>query len=110
MVKPRPTFRFSVPLSDELKSLLDELSALSGQPRSDLASDLLESTIPVLRDMLEAFRKIAEAKDDGLQAVRKVVNDYAKQTLGDIYQIGSDFNAEHGSDSKSVAADENQKK
>lgn len=103
-------FRFSVPISDELKELLDELSALSGQPRSELAGELLDSTAPVLRDMLEAFRRIAEAKEQGIDAIRDVVNDYAQESLRQIYEVGAEFNAQNGSDSVPAATGTSQKK
>lgn len=96
-------FRFSVSVSEEMRYLLEELSTITGQPRSSLAGELLEETKPVLRDMLAAFRAMAEAKQQGKDALVDVINQYAKNSISQIYEVGAAFNAAHGSDSEKVA-------
>ncbi len=101
-------FRFSVSVSEEMRYLLEELSTITGQPRSSLAGELLEETKPVLRDMLAAFRAMAEAKQQGKDALVDVINQYAKNSISQIYEVGAAFNAAHGSDSEPAATSTDQ--
>ena len=113
MTRPRSgtkDFRFSVSVSEEMRQLLDEFALLTGQPRASLASELLEETKPILREMLVTFRRFADEKEKGLESIRQVVNDYAQESLKHIYQVGADFNAQIGSDSESAATGTSQEK
>jgi hypothetical protein len=85
MAAKRP--RFSITVSEELNSVLLELSELTGGARASLAAEFLEECLPAISQILEAVRV---AKTDSLAAL-EIVNDALLNAQSEAVNISKDI-------------------
>lgn len=84
--KPR-VLRIAITPTKRLRSLLEELAALSNQSLSKVAVDLLDEVVPVIEAQLKAMRAIAARPDQAAE----LVQEYANKAINDIAQTSLDF-------------------
>lgn len=66
--------RVYIPVSDDLRAALDEFTKVSGVAKSQILSQLLSETAPVIRAMTEAFRLAKKSPAQAADAMRDVVH------------------------------------
>lgn len=79
--------RIAITPSVELRALLVELSEVSGQSLSSVASEMLEDVAPVMRDQLEAMKRVAATPDRAREHILALAN----QQTHAIAQAAMDF-------------------
>jgi predicted DNA-binding protein len=72
------TPRVAVTLSPEAMKLLDELSAVFGQPKASLVSELIDSALPALQATVQAM---AVAAEQPREAQRLMANYASRATM-----------------------------
>lgn len=55
--------RIALTVSDEENAILDELSALTGKPKTKLILEVLKDIMPMYKDLLISLREIKETKE-----------------------------------------------
>lgn len=73
--------------SAEVRALLEEISALNGQPIASIASEMLDEVAPVFRDMVQALRQLHQQPEKA----RELVNDYAVRAIQQVGQATLEF-------------------
>lgn len=74
------TPRISFVPSGELRALLLQISELSGKSMASVCAGLMEETVPVLEQMLLAYRELAKTPD----AMREVIESLGERGRADI--------------------------
>jgi len=80
MAKPR----IQISISQEMKDILKELSSLTGSPSSKLASQTLESALPVFKDMVEAMRVAKESESRAAQMMQVSAFKHVGSSMSDL--------------------------
>jgi hypothetical protein len=81
--------RIAITPSVELRALLLELSEVSGQSLSSVASEMLEDVAPVMRSQLEAMKLVAATPHLAREHIRSLAN----ESTNAIAQAVIDFEA-----------------
>lgn len=63
--------RVALTMPDDLNTLFDRISDLSGEPKTKLIIELLETYQPVLVDMLETLEKINADKENSQKILKQ---------------------------------------
>lgn len=75
--------------SPQVRALLEEVSALSGQSMGSLVSEMMDEVAPVVQGQLDALKALAANP----QKAKQYVQDYATKAIHDIAQTSMDFAA-----------------
>lgn len=61
--------------SDELLALVKRISDISGQSRASICAEILDEVVPVLRQQLDAFEKLAAAPEQARELLARQAAD-----------------------------------
>ena len=81
--------RLNVTLSDEVWALVNEVHALTGNPKSAVISEILDEVAPVFANQIQALRLL---KDQPREAQRLIQN-FANESIGKVVQVQLDLDA-----------------
>lgn len=80
--KPNRNPRVQVTLSPEAMAVLDELATLSGQPKSAIVTELVDSALPAMTVTLDALRVVRRQPEEA----RKLLSQFAHQQTAQLAQ------------------------
>jgi uncharacterized protein (DUF1778 family) len=67
--------RVQVALSDEATKLVDELSALTGQSKSSVVSEMMDVALPAIQTTIEAVRLLQEQPREAQRLLANFTNE-----------------------------------
>ena len=79
--------RIAVSVPPEMDEVLEHISVLTQQPKTRIILDLLEQTVPVMQQTLEALMQIQENKENATAIAKKFGHEIllsGNQALGQI--------------------------
>lgn len=82
--------RVALTIPDDLNDLLDNVSHLSGTPKTKLIVEMLEQYSPVLEQVLSAMQQIKADKEKAPEIAKK----FANEMLLDATSMVGDFSKE----------------
>lgn len=89
-IMPSRKPRVALTIPDDLNDLLDNVSDLSGTPKTKLIVEMLEQYSPVLEQVLSAMQQIKADKEKAPEIAKK----FANEMLLDATSMVGDFSKE----------------
>lgn len=85
--KKRISKRLQITLSPESHKILCDFKAETGQSASSLIDEIITESTPMLKGLIEAHKRIAEGKKEGIEVFKETLHRAAE----DISQVSMDF-------------------
>ena len=86
----RQNKRVAVTFTAETLQVLNQLSFMTGQPKAALVSELMDATLPVLKETVEALRVVKEQP----QKAERMLSRFGAEAVRDLMQSQLDLGEE----------------